>query len=173
MRGRGRGEAHLHRDANAAPPPSHGLQASFATDEGGVDLDDPQFWSKILGAPEPAAAAASADAPLLLGKRKPKRAVRWQHPNTVGGAEEDGSDAEDGDGSGDEAYEPDPVCDVLVKVIPDIENVVQAKDKYEEAMGPVGKSLLMICPKEHAEGYAEQLIRADPEMMVFAEIEEE
>ena len=74
---------------------------------------------------------------------------------------------------GDEEYEPDPVCDVLVKVIPDIENVVQAKDKYEEAMGPVGKSLLMICPKEHAEGYAEQLIRADPEMMVFAEIEEE
>ena len=71
---------------------------------------------------------------------------------------------------GDEEYECDPVCDVLQTVIPDIENFKQAKEKYDEAES-TGKSMLIVVPKEHAEAYVEQLIRAEP--MVYAEIEEE
>ena len=51
-------------------------KASFAADEGGVDLDDPDFWSKML--PEAQVVAAEP-----LGKRKPKPAERWQHPNLL------------------------------------------------------------------------------------------
>ena len=51
-------------------------KASFAADEGDLDLDDPDFWSKML--PETQAAAAEP-----LGKRKPKQAERWQHPNLL------------------------------------------------------------------------------------------
>merc|ERR1711924_153013 len=74
---------------------------------------------------------------------------------------------------GDDEYEEEPVCEVLKNVIPDIENIMQAKQKFAEAQGPAGKSLLIIVPQEHAEGYVEQLIRADPEHLVFAEIEQE
>ncbi len=34
-----------------------------------------------------------------------------------------------------------------------------------------GKALLIVVPKEHAEGYVEILIRSDP--MIYAEIEED
>ncbi len=71
---------------------------------------------------------------------------------------------------GDEEYEVDPVCDVLKTVIPDIENFQQAKEKYDECES-TGKAMLLVVPKEHAEAYVEQLIRAEP--MVYAEIEEE
>lgn len=70
----------------------------------------------------------------------------------------------------DEEYECDPVCEVLQTVIPDIENFQQAKEKYDEAQS-TGKAMLLVVPKEHAEAYVEQLIRAEP--MVYAEIEEE
>ena len=71
---------------------------------------------------------------------------------------------------GDDEYECDPVCDVLMTVIPDIEKFQQAKEKYDEAES-TGKAMLLVVPKEHAEAYVEQLIRAEP--MVYAEIEEE
>ena len=71
---------------------------------------------------------------------------------------------------GDEEYEPDPVCEVLKAVIPDIDNLRQAKEKYDEAE-TTGKALLLVAPKEQAEHYVEQLIRADP--MVYGSIEEE
>ncbi|KAL1529266.1 hypothetical protein AB1Y20_000220 [Prymnesium parvum] len=71
---------------------------------------------------------------------------------------------------GDEEYEEDPVCEVLLQVIPEIGNLRQAQEKYREAE-LTGKSMLLVVPKEHAESYVEQLIRADP--MVYAEIEEE
>ena len=71
---------------------------------------------------------------------------------------------------GDDEYEEDPVCEVLKAQIPDIENLSQAKVVFEEAQAS-GKAVLLIAPKEHAEGYVEQLIRADP--MVYSEIEEE
>ena len=71
---------------------------------------------------------------------------------------------------GDEEYIEDEVCPVLVAIIPDIENDRQAKEKYDEAES-TGKSMLIVVPKEHAEAYVEQLIRAEP--MVYAEIEEE
>ena len=70
----------------------------------------------------------------------------------------------------DEEYEDDPVCEVLQVVIPDIENFKQAKEKYDEAES-TGKSMLIVVPKERAEAYVEQLIRAEP--MVYAESEEE
>jgi len=73
---------------------------------------------------------------------------------------------------GDVDYEPDPVCTVLQGVIPEISNERQAKERYEEAQ-LTGKSLLVTVPKEHGELYVEQLARADPEMIVFATIEEE
>ena len=71
---------------------------------------------------------------------------------------------------GDDEYEVDPVCEVLQTVIPDIENFKQAKEKYDEC-DSTGKAMLLVVPKEHAEAYVEQLIRAEP--MVYAEIEEE
>lgn len=64
------------------------------------------------------------------------------------------------------------VCTVLQGVIPEISNERQAKERYEEAQ-LTGKSLLVTVPKEHGELYVEQLARADPEMIVFATIEEE
>merc|ERR1719221_1656700 len=71
---------------------------------------------------------------------------------------------------GDEEYVEEPVCDALVRVIPELANVMQAKERYHEAQ-QTGKSLLIVAPKEHAELYKEQLIREEP--MVFADIEEE
>ena len=98
---------------------------------------------------------------------------------------------------GDEEYEEDPVCEVLVKEIPEINNMnqapphrpheqslrlrvprlrpatslpSQAQEKYNEAQ-MTGKALLIVVPKEHAEGYVEILIRSDP--MIYAEIEED
>merc|ERR1712217_544915 len=71
---------------------------------------------------------------------------------------------------GDEEYEEDLVCEVLLQVIPEIGNLRQAQEKYKEAE-VTGKALLLVAPKEHAELYVEELIRADP--MVYAEIEEE
>ena len=59
---------------------------------------------------------------------------------------------------------------MLVSVIPDVENTAQAGEKYREAQN-TGKALLIMAPKEHAEAYVEQLIRADP--MVFAEAQGE
>lgn len=73
---------------------------------------------------------------------------------------------------GDEDYECDPVCDVLRGVMPEINNEREAKALYDECMAG-GKALLMVCPKEHAEGYVEQLARADPDMIVYSEIVEE
>jgi len=72
----------------------------------------------------------------------------------------------------DEEYEQDPVCSVLVSVIPGIENDRQAGERYQEAMS-TGRSLLVVQPKEQAEFYVEQLARCDPEMIVFSQIEEE
>ena len=46
----------------------------------------------------------------------------------------------------------------------------QAQEKYNEAQ-MTGKALLIVVPKEHAEGYVEILIRSDP--MIYAEIEED
>jgi len=71
---------------------------------------------------------------------------------------------------GDEEYEEEGVCEVLLSVVPEIENLAQAGQKYQEAQN-TGKSLLITVPKEHAEAYVEQLIRAEP--MVFAEAQEE
>lgn len=71
---------------------------------------------------------------------------------------------------GDEEYEEDPVCEVLLAVIPEIENRAQAGDKYQEAQAS-GKALLLTVPKEQAEHYVEQLIRSEP--MVYGEIEED
>ena len=61
---------------------------------------------------------------------------------------------------------------MLKEVIPEIENLRQAQEKYDEAQ-KTGKSLLLIANKELGEAYIEQLARADPEMIVFAEMEEE
>ena len=71
---------------------------------------------------------------------------------------------------GDEEYEEDPVCEVLKAVIPEIDNLRQAAEKYQEAQA-TGKALLLVVPKEQAEHYVEQLVRADP--MVYGSIEEE
>lgn len=61
---------------------------------------------------------------------------------------------------------------MLHTVIPDIENMRQASERYQEAQKS-GKSLLVVVNKELGEAYVEQLARADPEMIVFAELEEE
>lgn len=71
---------------------------------------------------------------------------------------------------GDEDYEEDPVCEVLLNIIPDIENLRQASEVYQTAQS-TGKALLLVVPQEIAEAYVEQLIRADP--MVYAELEQE
>ena len=60
------------------------------------------------------------------------------------------------------------MCEVLLAVIPEIENRAQAGDKYQEAQAS-GKALLLTVPKEQAEHYVEQLIRSEP--MVYGEIE--
>ena len=72
----------------------------------------------------------------------------------------------------DDEYEQEPVCSVITAVIPEIANERQALERYEEAMA-TGRSLLVIQPKEQAEFYVEQLARADPEMIVYSQIEEE
>jgi ATP-dependent Clp protease adapter protein ClpS len=72
----------------------------------------------------------------------------------------------------DEDYEEDPVCSVLVAVIPEIVNDRQAAEKYNECIR-YGKAVLIVQPKELAEAYVEQLTRADPLMIVYSEIEEE
>ena len=64
------------------------------------------------------------------------------------------------------------VCTVLHEVIPDIENLRQAQEKYEEAQKG-GRALLLVVNQEQGELYVEQLARRDPEMIVFAELEEE
>ena len=64
------------------------------------------------------------------------------------------------------------VCTVLRTIIPDISNDREAKQRYEEAMGG-GKALLTVVNKELAEAYIEQLARADPEIIVYADMEEE
>ena len=57
-------------------------------------------------------------------------------------------------------------------VIPDIENVRQAALKYDEAQ-KTGKAILLVANKELGEAYVEQLARADPDMIVYADLEEE
>ncbi|EOD15408.1 hypothetical protein EMIHUDRAFT_245546 [Emiliania huxleyi CCMP1516] len=69
---------------------------------------------------------------------------------------------------GDEDYEEEPVCEALVRVIPDLKG--EAKEKYLEAQ-KTGKSLLIVVPFETGEFYQEQLAREDP--MIFAELEQE
>ena len=61
---------------------------------------------------------------------------------------------------------------MLMEVIPEIENLRQATERYQEAQKS-GKSLLVVVPKEHAEMYVEQLARRDPEIIVYADIEED
>jgi len=73
---------------------------------------------------------------------------------------------------GDDEYEEDPVCEVLNQVIPEITNLRQAQERYDEAQ-KTGKSLLLIVNKELGEAYVEQLARADPEMIVYADLESE
>ena len=73
---------------------------------------------------------------------------------------------------GDADYEEDPVCDVLKGVIPDIDNDRDAKEKYLECQ-ETRRALLIVVPKEHAESYVEQLARADPDYIVYSQIEEE
>ena len=84
------------RHASTAVGGSVFSKATFAADEGegGVELDDPEFWSKVL--PQLQTPAAE-DEP--LGKRRAKQAVRWQHPNSLA---DDVSDDPD-----DAAYEPE------------------------------------------------------------------
>ena len=72
----------------------------------------------------------------------------------------------------DNEYEEDPVCSVLTSVIPDITNMRDATERYEEAM-KTGRSLLIVQPKEQAEFFVEQLARCDPAMIVYSTIEEE
>ena len=64
------------------------------------------------------------------------------------------------------------VCTVLKEVIPEIADLRQAQEKYDEAQ-KLGKSLLLIVNKELGEAYVEQLARADPEMIVYADLEKE
>ena len=64
------------------------------------------------------------------------------------------------------------VCSVLTSIIPDIANERQAQERYDEAQS-TGKSLLTVVPQEHAEAIVEQLARCDPQMIVFAQCEEE
>ena len=66
-------------------------KATFAADEGGVALDDPDFWAKML--PQLQTTVAEP-----LGKRRPKQVARWQHPNLMLPDEPDDPD--------DDAYEP-------------------------------------------------------------------
>ena len=73
---------------------------------------------------------------------------------------------------GDNEYEEGPVCSVLHSVIPEIENLRQATEKYDEAQN-TGKALLIVVNKELGEAYVEQLARFDPEMIVYADLEEE
>ena len=61
---------------------------------------------------------------------------------------------------------------MLKDVIPEIENLRQAQEKYTEAQN-TGKALLLVVNKELGEAYVQQLARHDPEMIVFADIEEE
>jgi hypothetical protein len=64
------------------------------------------------------------------------------------------------------------VCAVLHQVVPEVENLRMAQEKYDEAQKR-GKSLLLVCNKELGEAYVEQLARCDPEMIVYADLEEE
>jgi ATP-dependent Clp protease adapter protein ClpS len=73
---------------------------------------------------------------------------------------------------GDDEYEEEAVCGVLISVIPDITNARQATERYNEAMS-TGSSLLITQPKEQAEHFCEQLARCDPAMIVYSKIEEE
>ena len=61
---------------------------------------------------------------------------------------------------------------MLKSVIPDIQNDRQATERYIEAQN-TGKSLLIVVPKELGEAYVEQLARCDPQMIVYADLEEE
>lgn len=61
---------------------------------------------------------------------------------------------------------------VLHQVIPEIENLRQAQEKYDEAQ-KTGKALLLVVNKELGEAYVESLARCDPEMIVYADLEEE
>ena len=74
---------------------------------------------------------------------------------------------------GDGDYEQDPVVSVLTQVCKDtVPNERAAVVIYEECM-KTGRSLVGLHPKEIAEMYVEQLARADPEMIVYSEIEED
>ena len=64
------------------------------------------------------------------------------------------------------------VCDVLKAIIPEVGNLRAAQEHFREAQSN-GKSLLVVVHKELGEGYVEQLARADPEMIVYAELVEE
>ena len=75
---------------------------------------------------------------------------------------------------GDESYNENPeiVYEVLKEVIPEIPNLRDAQQRFEEAQA-IGKSILVSVPKEHGEMYVEQFARANSEMIVFADLEEE
>ena len=64
------------------------------------------------------------------------------------------------------------VCTAVKEVIPTINNFREATERYNEAQNH-GKSLLIVVNQELAEAYVEQLARFDPQMIVFADIEEE
>ncbi len=64
------------------------------------------------------------------------------------------------------------VCDVLRSVIPEVNDLRAAREHYQEAQKS-GKSLLVVVHKELGEAYVQQLARSDPEMIVFAELEED
>ena len=61
---------------------------------------------------------------------------------------------------------------MLKQCIPEIGNLREAQVKYKEAQS-TGKSVLLVVNKELGEAYVEKLARHDPEMIVFADIEEE
>ena len=74
---------------------------------------------------------------------------------------------------GDGDYQQDPVVSVLTQVCKEtVPNERAAVAIYEECM-KTGRSLVGLHPKEIAEMYVEQLARADPEMIVYSEIEED
>ena len=75
---------------------------------------------------------------------------------------------------GDDSYEENPeiVYEILKECIPEIPNLRDAQQRFEEAQ-KTGKSLLVSVPKEHGEMYVEQLARCNEEMIVYADIEEE
>ena len=67
-----------HDDADpnaAAAAASVFSKAAFVADDNAVELDDPEFWSKML--PDATASASGGAGPTALGKRKKMQAQRF------------------------------------------------------------------------------------------------